>query len=173
MTATTLPKPQASLDRFCETTADARSRGELTVGALADADPLMALPPVPYPATVEQTGPVDVNATIAFRATRYSVPPGFIGATLTVRHRLGSPTIEIVSSSGALVATHRLGVAGSFAHPSIGPRLSVPCAVSSPACRPASARATIHQERPHDLRLPPCGHPRTARSWSISPAMPS
>jgi transposase len=112
LTATTMIEAQASLDRFCATTADARPRGATTVAALAAAEPLLPLPPLPYPATVSQTGSVDVNASIAFRGARYSVPPGFIGATLTVRHRLGSPTVEIVSSSGALVAVHRRATGG-------------------------------------------------------------
>ncbi len=112
MTARTLVEAQASLDRFCATIADERPRGSVTVGALADAEPLLPLPPVPYPATIEQTGPVGVDATIAYRSTRYSVSPGFIGAQLTVRHRLGSPTIELVSPSGTLVAVHRLAAGG-------------------------------------------------------------
>jgi hypothetical protein len=37
------------------------------------------------------------------------VPPGFIGTALTIRQRLGSPTLEIVAASGALVAVHRVG----------------------------------------------------------------
>ncbi|MGI9095016.1 MAG: Mu transposase domain-containing protein [Thermoleophilaceae bacterium] len=112
MAARTMAEAQASLDRFCVTVGDARPRGSSTVGALADAEPLLPLPPVPYPATVSQTGPVDVNATVAFKGARYSVPPGFIGAQLTVRHRLASPTLEIVSPSGTLVAVHRLGGRG-------------------------------------------------------------
>ncbi|MHB8397986.1 MAG: hypothetical protein ACYDCI_03530 [Candidatus Limnocylindrales bacterium] len=72
--ATTMIEAQASLDRFCATTADARPRGDTTVGALADAEPLLPLPPVPYPATVSQTGPVDANASVAFRGARYSGP---------------------------------------------------------------------------------------------------
>ena len=112
LTATTMVEAQASLDRFCATTADARPRGATTVGALADAEPLLPLPPVPYPATVSQSGPVDANASVAFRGARYSVPPGFIGTVLTVRHRLGSPTVEIVSSTGALVAVHRRATSG-------------------------------------------------------------
>ena len=112
MAARTMAEAQASLDRFCVTVGDARPRGSSTVGALADAEPLLPLPPVPYPATVSQSGPVDVNATVAFKGARYSVPPGFIGAQLTVRHRLASPTLEIVSPSGTLVAVHRLGGRG-------------------------------------------------------------
>ncbi len=112
LAATTMAEAQASLDRFCATTADARPRGATTVGALADAEPLLPLPPVPYPATVSQTGLVDVNASVAFRGARYSVPPGYIGTVLTVRHRLGSPTLEIVSAVGALVAVHRRATGG-------------------------------------------------------------
>ena len=112
LSATTMIEAQASLDRFCATVADARPRGDTTVAGLAAAEPLLPLPPVPYPATVSQTGPVDVNASVAFRGARYSVPPGFIGSVLTVRHRLGSATIEIVSRTGALVVVHRRATGG-------------------------------------------------------------
>ena len=112
LTATSMSEAQASLDRFCATTADARPRGDATVGELAAAEPLLPLPPVPYPATVSANGPVDANASVAFGGARYSVPPGFIGTLLTVRHRLGSPTLEIVSPSGALVAVHRRASSG-------------------------------------------------------------
>lgn len=112
MTARTMAEAQVSLDRFCATIGDERSRGSVTVGALADAEPLLPLPPVAYPATVEVSVPVASDATVAFRSARYSVPPGFIGAQLTVRHRLGSPTLELVSPSGTLVAVHRLAAGG-------------------------------------------------------------
>jgi hypothetical protein len=39
-----------SLDGFCATVGDARRRAESTVGELADAEPLLDLPSVPYPA---------------------------------------------------------------------------------------------------------------------------
>src|SRR5829696_7174184 len=38
-----------------------------TVRELADAEPLLGLPPAPFPATVETTAPVGDNATVAFR----------------------------------------------------------------------------------------------------------
>jgi len=103
---------QASLDRFCATVGDARPRGSSSVGALADAEPLLPLPPVAYPATIEVSVPVAPDATVAFRGARYSVPPGLIGAGLTVRHRLGSSTLEILAPSGTLVALHRLAAGG-------------------------------------------------------------
>ena len=54
MTATTPQEAQRSLDRFCAGPGDARARrtadgGRTTVGELADAEPLLALPPVPVP----------------------------------------------------------------------------------------------------------------------------
>jgi hypothetical protein len=91
-----------SLDRFLSTTGDARLRppgryadpeeleaeepGDAkrpawpTVGALAEAEVLMALPPVPFPATIEVPRPVDHRASVAFRGNRYSVAPGLGGA---------------------------------------------------------------------------------------------
>ena len=121
MTAATIAQAQGSLDRFLATVGDARPRpwpdgrgvGRTTVGALADAEPLLALPAAPYPAAVEVTRPVDVDATVAFRGNRYSVPPGLIGAELRLHHRLGTATLEVCSAAGSLLATHRLASAGA------------------------------------------------------------
>lgn len=110
--AGTMAEAQVSLDRFCATVADARPRGGTTVAALAAAEPLRALPVLPYPATLERTGLVDADATVAFEGTRYSVPPGLVGSRVTVRHRLGSPTLEIVTGAGTPVAVHRLATGG-------------------------------------------------------------
>jgi hypothetical protein len=112
MTARTMAEAQAGLDRFCATVGDARRRGSATVGELAAVEPLLALPAVAYPATLSVVVPVAVDATVAFRGARYSVPPGLIGAALTVRHRLGAPTLELIAPSGALVAVHRLARGG-------------------------------------------------------------
>ena len=38
---------------------------------------------------------------------QYSVPPGVIGTQVTVRWRLSDPTIDMMSESGRLVATHQ------------------------------------------------------------------
>jgi hypothetical protein len=108
LVATTMEQAQASLDRFCVVVADSRPRGASTVGALADAEPLLALPAAPYPATVALARPVAPDATVAFRGNRYSVPHGLAGATVTARHRLGSGTLELHAPSGALLAVHEL-----------------------------------------------------------------
>lgn len=129
MTATTPEEAQVSLDRFWATTGDGRLRppgryidldtlapGERpvwpTVGELADAEPLMALPAVPYPATIVVSRPVE-RASVAFRGNRYSVPPGLGGMIMTLRHRLGTSTIDVVSPAGVVLVTHRLAPSGA------------------------------------------------------------
>jgi transposase len=109
---------QVSLDRFLSTTGDARERrGEhgarMTVGQLADQEPLMTLPSAPFPATISVERTVGDNATAAFRGNRYSVPPGLAGTVVEVRHRLGSATLEVHAASGRLLAHHRLAPAGA------------------------------------------------------------
>ena len=119
---------QVSLDRFWSTTGDARLRSPSrieeppadggrprwpTVGELADAEPLLALPAAPYPATIEVTAPVDHRASVAFRGNRYSVPPGLAGVTMTLRQRLGTTTVDVVSPAGIVLVTHQLAPAGS------------------------------------------------------------
>jgi hypothetical protein len=71
------------------------------------------LPAQPYPATIEVAAPVDATATVAFRGNRYSLPPGLAGATMTLRHRLGTPTVDVVSPAGVVVVTHQLAAPGS------------------------------------------------------------
>jgi transposase len=108
-----IAEAQASLDRFCETTADRRRRGEITVGALADAEPLLALPSAPYPAEVTQVRTVAANALVAVWGNHYSVPPGLVGADVTVRWRLGESTFDVVTAAGTVAATHRLAPRGA------------------------------------------------------------
>ena len=64
---------QRSLDLFCSTTAEERERRfsdgtRTTVRVLADAEPLLTLPPVPFPATIEVERTVADNATLSYRA---------------------------------------------------------------------------------------------------------
>ena len=70
---------------------------------------------LPYPATVELAAPVKVDASVAFRGNRYSVPPGQSGVEMQLRHRLGSATLEIFSPAGGRVGHHRLAPAGAGA----------------------------------------------------------
>jgi transposase len=132
MAATSAAEAQLSLDRFWSTTGDDRLRplgryldpGDLTDGErprwpsvreLADAEELMDLPPVPYPATIELTRIVDDRASVAFRGNRYSVAPGMGGVELRLRHRLGTGSLEIYSPSGTELVSHRLAIPGAGA----------------------------------------------------------
>jgi transposase len=130
MTATTMAEAQVSLDRFWSTTGDARLRppGRYvdpgseegrprwpTVGELAETEVLMALPAAPYPATIEVHATPDAKASVAFRGNRYSVPPGLGATELTLRHRLGTASLEIFSPSGTELVSHRLARRGAGA----------------------------------------------------------
>lgn len=124
----TMAEAQAKLDRFCARTADRRTRaaGRLgdelaarfggrrpTVSELARLESLAPIPAAPYPATITRTVTVSPSALARFEGNAYSVPPGLIGAVVEVRHRLGTGTVEIASTSGRVVAAHRLASAGA------------------------------------------------------------
>lgn len=126
--ADSMEAAQVSLDRFWATTGDARLRspGRIedppagggrprwpTVAELADAEPLLALPAAVFPATIEAEAAADARATVAFRGNRYSVPPGFGGQTMLLRHRLGTNTLDVVSPAGAPLVTHTLAAPGA------------------------------------------------------------
>lgn len=119
---------QMSLDRFWSRLGDARLRNPSriedppadgsrprwpTVGELAEAEPLLALPALPFPATIEVSAAVDHQASVAFRGNRYSVPPGLTGVTMLLRQRLGTATVDVVGPAGVVLVTHRLAPAGS------------------------------------------------------------
>jgi hypothetical protein len=105
---------QASLDRFWATTGDARPRPDgRSVGELGDSEPLLTLPVDPYLATVQVERTVAANCTIAFRGNHYSVPPGLVGATVMVCHRLGTLELTVHSEASLLLATHPLAPQGA------------------------------------------------------------
>jgi transposase len=104
----TLAAAQAGLDRLC-IRLDGRQRvrdgARTTVGALADAEPLRAVP-APFPAVLEVERTVGNQALVAFRGNRYSLPPGHAGRAVTVRHRLGAATLDLLDGHGGLLACH-------------------------------------------------------------------
>jgi transposase len=129
MTATNMGDAQRQLDRFCERIGDrrprsiakleelvgkeaaatflaARGRKRPSVGDLAELERLRPLPAACYPATIEDHNTVGPSALVPFEGNAYSVPPGLIGTQVTVRHRLGSTGIEIISATGLLLASH-------------------------------------------------------------------
>ena len=103
----TVSEAQDSLDEFCERVGDARRRAGGSVGELADTEPLLPLPAMPYPAEGVLVRKVAANGLVSVRGNRYSVPPSVIGTEVSVRWRLGDPIFDVISASGRLVATHR------------------------------------------------------------------
>ena len=105
--AGSVAEAQNNLDRFCVRVGDARRRAGGTVGELADAEPLLGLPPVPYPVEGTLVRRVAANGLVSVWGNRYSVPPSVIGTDVSVRWRLGDPTFDVISASGRLIASHR------------------------------------------------------------------
>jgi transposase len=103
---------QASVDRFCVDVADQRRRGDTTVGELAASEPLLPLPPAPYPAEVTAVRTVAANALVSLWGNRYSTPPSLVGGHVQIRWRLGAPTITL-HAAGTVVATHQLAPRGA------------------------------------------------------------
>jgi hypothetical protein len=104
----TVAAAQASLDRIC-VRFDTRKRMSegvrITVGELADAEPLRPLP-APFPAMIEVERTVSNQAQIAFRGNKYSLVPGHSGEVVTVGHKLGTTSLDVTDRHGALLAHH-------------------------------------------------------------------
>ena len=109
---------QASLDRWCLLRGDTRMRptsdGKSTVATVAAAEPLIPVP-APFPAVLAVARAATAQALVAFRGNHYSVPPELARAQVTVTHRLSAAHIELATSSGIVVARHRLAAAGAGA----------------------------------------------------------
>jgi hypothetical protein len=114
-TAAVTSREQATRDfeRFQKTTGDARERYGGTVAEAALREQLLTLPAAPYPATLCVGRRVSPRALIDFRGNHYSVPPGWVGHEVSVRHRLGSATLEVISGTAAVIAQHHLAPAGA------------------------------------------------------------
>jgi transposase len=114
----TVVEAQTALDRRAAA-LDGRRRvrdgQRLTVGELADAEPLRPAPALPYPAQLEVVRVVSAQALVAFRGNQYSVGPGVSGHRVTVRHRLGADTVTIATGGGAVIAEHRRAPDGAGA----------------------------------------------------------
>jgi transposase len=135
MTATNMAEAQRQLDGFCARIGDHRPRSMARlealvgqeaaveflatrrakrprVGDLAELERLRPLPAACYPASIEDHNTVGLSALVPFEGNTYSVPPGLIGAQVTVRHRLGTSGVEIHSVVGKLLASHQRATPG-------------------------------------------------------------
>lgn len=103
----TMAGAQASLDAWCARVGEVRPRrvegARTTVGALAETEPLLPPPELPYPAVLATTRTVTDQALVCFRGNFSSVPPGLAGRVMTVRARLGDPYLDVVSPAGAVL----------------------------------------------------------------------
>ncbi|MFI5942778.1 Mu transposase domain-containing protein [Streptomyces uncialis] len=81
--------------------------------AVAEAEPRLVLPALPFPAELEVVRTVSPQALISFEGNLYSVPPGMPGAQVTVRHRLGENYLHVVTTGRAVVARHELAPRGA------------------------------------------------------------
>ncbi|UQX13634.1 Mu transposase domain-containing protein [Candidatus Mycobacterium methanotrophicum] len=143
---------QADLDRFCSTRADTRMRatpdGKSTVAAVAEREPLAAVPVTPYPVIIAEQRTASRQALVSYRGNRYSVPPELAMAQVTVTHPLGGEFIDIAASSGIVVARHRRLADGLGATVRDGGHV---------IALDAAAMATANTGRPHRRkeRIPP------------------
>ncbi len=113
----TIEQAQSSLDRLCAERFDSRLR---VIGALrapvaehAERERLRSMPPVPFPATLSVERRVSANCRVSFRGNFYSVPPELAHTAVTVRARLGEPTIDIATATGIVIARHHLATDGA------------------------------------------------------------
>lgn len=104
---------QADLDRWAVAVSDRRTRPGGTIAELAAQEPLRPLPAAAFPALLEAERVVSRTALVAFEGNRYSVAPGLVGQTVTVRARLGELHLEIISAAARRVARHRRAPAGA------------------------------------------------------------
>ena len=112
-----IEEAQASLDAWCETVADLRHRDagdgtQMTVAALADQEPLLALPPAVFPTEIRLERTVAANGLVSVWGNQYSVPPQIIGAVVDVTHRHGTNTIDIARNK-RVITSHTLAPAGA------------------------------------------------------------
>jgi hypothetical protein len=112
----TVEQAQASLDRFAAVRGDTRLRatadGRSTVAVLAKAEPLAAAPALPYPVIVSQTRTASRQALVSYRGNRYSVPPELAAAQVIVSHPVGAQFCDIATTSGIVIARHRMAADG-------------------------------------------------------------
>jgi hypothetical protein len=112
----TAEQAQADVDRFARVRGDTRLRatadGRSSVATVATSERLSAPPAAPYPVIVSETRSASRQAMVSYRGNRYSVPPELAAAQLTVSHPLGGQFCDIATTSGIIVARHRMAADG-------------------------------------------------------------
>src|SRR6185437_9603989 len=89
-------------------TADGRS----SVAVVANNEPLRSAPTTPYPMIVTETRTASRQAMVSYRGNRYSVPPELATAQVVVSHPVGGQFCDIATTSGIVIARHRMAADG-------------------------------------------------------------
>jgi len=110
--AASMAQAQQSLDAWTVRVSDARPRQASTVGRLGAAEALRGLPAAAFPAQIIVQRVCSRSALVAFDGNHYSVPPAHAGQRLEVRARVGEPQLEIYTTAGTQIATHRRAGSG-------------------------------------------------------------
>ena len=115
----TVEQAQADCDRFATVRGDTRLRrstpatGKATVATVAAREPLRPVPPTPYPLLLTETRVVSRQALVSYRGNQYSVPPELASATVTVTQPSVLGYLDIATTTGIVVARHRLAADGA------------------------------------------------------------
>ena len=112
----TVEAAQASVDRFARVRGDTRMRatadGRSSVAVVAKAEPLLPAPAQAYPVIVSERRTASRQALVPYRGNRYSVPPELAAAQVVVSHPVGGEFCDIATTSGIIVARHRMAADG-------------------------------------------------------------
>lgn len=112
----TVEQAQASLDLFATVRGDTRPRatadGRSTVVVVAENEPLRPVPAQAYPVIVAETRTASRQALVSYRGNRYSVPPELAATQVVVSHPVGGQFCDIATTSGIVIARHRMAADG-------------------------------------------------------------
>jgi hypothetical protein len=136
------------------------------VAELAVTERLRPLPSVAFPATVSVERTVRAQALVAFRGNRYSVPPELAGSKVTVMHRLGASTLDVVTASGTVLARHRRAPDGA----GVTVRTDEHVTALESAALAAFSTASPHRRK---QRIPPGPGARAAAAVLLGQADPA
>ena len=67
---------------------------------------------MPYPVIVTEHRTASRQALVSYRGNRYSVPPELAAASVVVSHPVGGEFCDIATSSGIVIARHRMAADG-------------------------------------------------------------
>ena len=134
--------------------------GKATVATVAAREPLRPVPPTPYPLLLTESRVVSRQALVGYRGNFYSVPPELAAATVTVSRLVGAPFCDIATSTGIVVARHRLAPDGAgvvvrdHGHVAALDAVALKAAAARPRSAPPQGTHPTRTRRPGRRRRP-------------------